>query len=359
MFWSFDKILKEARRHSATDIHLIRGLAPALRVKGEIYSLKGAPLEQVNLEAMLSALLTDKQRQILEKDWHLCFSRHWPEVGRFRASVYYHAGCPEMAIRLCDALIPSREELSLPAVIDELTRKPDGLVLVAGPTGMGKTNTLNYMIDVINRERRAKIVTVEDPVEYVHENQRSIVVQQEVYTDTPSFQQALTHVLRQDPDVIVIGEMRELETMALALTAAETGHLVLATLHTPDIVQAIQRIHSVFPPEQQNHIMFQLANCLQGIIAQNLLARANNNGRILACEICLATPGVRKQLREGNPHMLHNEMLMGKRYQMQTMDTALQDLYQRGEITLEVAQANAREPNAIRQRVSPSGRTEP
>ncbi len=358
MFWSFDKILKEARRHSATDIHLIRGLAPALRVKGEIYSLKGAPLEQVNLEAMLNALLTDKQRQILETEWHLCFSRHWPEVGRFRASVYYHAGCPEMAIRLCDALIRSREELGLPQVIDELTRKPDGLILVAGAAGMGKTTTLNYMIDVINRERRAKIVTVEDPVEFVHENHRSIVVQQEVYTDTPSFQQALFHVLRQDPDVIVIGELRELETMALAMTAAETGHLVLAAIHAPDVVQTIQRLHSVFPPERQNHVMFQLANCLQGIIAQSLLAKAANNGRILASEVCLATPGVRKQLRESNPHMLHNEMLMGKRYQMQTMDMALQDIYQRGDITYEVALANARDPNAIRQRVSPTARTE-
>jgi twitching motility protein PilT len=271
-------------------------------------------------------------------------------VGRFRASLYFHAGCPEMAIRVGDMSIRTREDLRLPTLVDELTRLPDGLVLITGPTGMGKTTTLNYMVDLINRERRAKIVLIEDPVEFVHENRSSIVVQQEVYTDTPSFRQALVHVLRQDPDVVGIGEMRDLETISTALTAAETGHLVLATLHTPDAVQTIQRIYGVFPPEQQTHIMYQLANSLQAIVAQVLLPRADGKGRVLACEVCVATPAVRKHIREGHPHLIINEIQTGRRLQMQTIDGSLLELYQLGEISYDVAVSTARDPNLIRQR---------
>jgi twitching motility protein PilT len=350
MPWSFEKILKGARKLSASDIHLVNGLAPALRIGGEIRLLDGEPLDQEGLSGMVGQLLDQKQRLTLEDTKQLCVSRTWPGIGRFRVTLYYHAGCPEMAIRIGEVAIRSREELRLPAIVDELTRLPDGLLLVTGPTGMGKTTTLNYMVDVINRERRAKIVTIEEPVEYVHDNQNSIVIQQEVLTDTPSFQQALIHVLRQDPDVIVIGEMRDLETIATAVTAAETGHLVLATLHTPDVVQTAQRIYGVFPAQQQNHIQFQLSNSLQAIIAQNLLPRADGKGRVLACEVCVATPAIRKHLREGNAHLLFNEIQLGRRHQMQTMDSVLLDLYQRGEITYDVALSNARDPNTIRQR---------
>jgi twitching motility protein PilT len=350
MSWTLDRILKGARKLAASDIHLIRGVAPAVRITGEIRILEGEPLEEDLLRGLIAELLTKKQHEVLEEHWQLCFSRHWPGVGRFRASVYFHAGCPEMAIRLCEPTIRSREELRLPAFVEELTRLPDGLILVTGPTGMGKTTTLNFMVDVINRERRTKIVTIEDPVEFVHDNRKSIVVQQEVYTDTPNFQEALVHVLRQDPDVIVIGEMRDLETIATALTAAETGHLVLATLHTPDAVQTIQRVYGVFPPEQQNHIQYQLANSLQAILAQNLLPRTDGKGRVLACEVCVATSAVRKHIREGHPHLLLSEMQLGRRHNMQPMDSVLLDLYQRGEITYDVALSNAREPDAIRQR---------
>src|SRR5262245_23384809 len=333
MTWTLDRILRSARKLQASDIHLVRGVAPALRITGDIRLLEGEPLEEELLRGLVETLLTEKQRHTLEGERQLCFSRHWDGVGRFRASVYFHAGCPEMAIRLCESAIRSRDDLHLPPVIDDLTRLPDGLILVTGPTGMGKTTSLNYMIDLINRERRAKIITIEDPVEFVHDNLCSIVIQQEVYTDTPGFQQALTHVLRQDPDVIVIGEMRDLETIATALTAAETGHLVLATLHTPDAVQTIQRIYGVFPADQQNHIQYQLANSLQAILAQNLLPRADGRGRILATEVCIATSAARNHIRAGTPHLLHNEMQLGRRYQMQTMDAVLVDLYQRGEIT--------------------------
>jgi twitching motility protein PilT len=356
MSWTLDKILKGARRHAASDVHLIRGVAPAFRVNGEIRMLDGDPLDEESLRAMLDGLVTAKHRQIFEEQWQLCFSKHWPGVGRFRASVYLHAGCPEMAIRLCESAIRPRDELGLPGVLDELTRLPNGLILITGPTGNGKTTTMNYMVDLINRERRAKIVTIEDPVEFVHENRSSLVVQQEVYTDTPSFRQALTHVLRQDPDVVVIGEMRDLETISTAVTAAETGHLVLATLHTPDAVQTIQRIFSVFPHEQQNNIMYQLANTLQAVVAQCLLPRADGKGLVLASEILIATGAVRKHIREGNSHLLFNEMQMGRKHQMQTMDAILLDLYQRGDITYDVAVSNARDPNTIRQRSNGAAR---
>jgi twitching motility protein PilT len=206
------------------------------------------------------------------------------------------------------------------------------------------------MVDVINRERRAKIVTIEDPVEFVHDNQRSIVIQQEVYTDTPSFNKALVHVLRQDPDIIVVGEMRDLETISSALTAAETGHLVLATLHTPDAVQTIQRVYGVFPPEQQNNVRYQLSNALQAIVAQVLLPRADGKGVILATEICVATPPVRKHIREGDAHVLFSEMQTGRKHNMQTMDQCLLNLYQRGDITYDIAVSHAREPGTIRNR---------
>jgi twitching motility protein PilT len=345
---TLDQILRGSRELGASDIHLVRGVAPAFRVHGEIRLAKVEPLTEEMLRAMLGELLTEQHQRILERDWQLCFSRHWEGVGRFRASIYYHGGCPEMAIRVAESAVRPREALRLPPVIDELTRKPNGLILITGPTGVGKTTTLNYMVDLINRERRCKIITIEDPVEFTHENRNSIIIQQEVHTDTPSFGKALVHVLRQDPDVIAVGEMRDLETIATALTAAETGHLVLATLHTPDAVQTIQRIFGAFPPGQQNHIVYQLSNSLQAIIAQNLLPRADGKGQVLACEICIATPAIRKVIRDGESHLMANEIQMGKKYQMQNMDTALLDLYQRGEITYDTAASCARDPNQFR-----------
>jgi twitching motility protein PilT len=356
MSWTLDKVLKGARRFGASDVHLIRGIAPAFRVNGDIRVTEGEALDEQALRSMIDGLLTEKHREIFARDWQLCFSRHWEGVGRFRASVYLHGGVPEMAIRLCEQAVRSRDQLGLPAVVDELARLPNGLILVTGATGNGKTTTMNYLVDLINRSRRAKIITIEDPVEFVHHNQSSIVVQQEVFTDTPSFRQALTHVLRQDPDVVVIGEMRDLETVTTALTAAETGHLVLATLHTPDAMQTIQRIFSVFPSEQQNNVMYQLANTLQAVLAQRLLPRADGKGQILACEVCIATPAVRKRIREGEPHLLFSEMQMGRKHQMQTLDSALLDYYQRGEISYDAAVSNAREPESIRQRTTGSSR---
>lgn len=348
MTWSFDKILKAARRFNASDIHLVLNVAPILRISGEIRPIEGEPLSGEALQELVYGLLNEQQREKLDRDWQLCVSKEWPEVGRFRMSVYFHSGFPEVSIRLCETSVRSRDELRLPPVLEELTRMPNGLVLITGPTGMGKTTTLNYMVDCINRSRRAKIVTIEDPIEFVHENQRSIVVQQEVMTDVRTFRDALVHVLRQDPDVIVVGEMRNLETIETALIAAETGHLVLATLHTPDCVQTVQRIYSVFPAEQQNSIVAQIANSLRAIIAQKLLPRADGEGQVLASEICIATIAVRNQIRDRSVHLIYNEMQTGRKFQMQTMDSALLELYQRGEITYDVALTNARDPEFIR-----------
>jgi len=345
---SLDQILQGGRELGASDIHLVRGVSPAFRIHGQIRLARHEPLSEEMLRSLLDQLLTDKHKKILEEEWQLCFSKHWPGIGRFRASIYFHGGCPEMAIRVSETEIRTREVLRLPAVIDELTRRPNGLILITGPTGVGKTTTLNYMVDLINRERRAKIVTIEDPVEFVHENRNSIIIQQEVHTDTPSFSKALVHVLRQDPDVIAVGEMRDLETIGTALTAAETGHLVLATLHTPDAVQTIQRIYGAFPSEQQNNIIYQISNSLQAIIAQNLLPRADGKGQVLACVICVATPAIRKLIRDGESHLMNNEIQMGKKFSMQNMDMSLLDLYQRGEITYDTAVSSARDPNAFR-----------
>ena len=348
MAWTMDRIFKGARKFGASDIHLVRGIAPVFRVNGEIRVSEGEALDEPGLRHLVDEILTDRQRQTLAEELQLCFSRQWADAGRYRTSVYFSAGCPELSIRLCETNVRTGEELGLPPAIEELTRLANGLILVTGATGMGKTTTLNYMVDTINNERRCKIVTIEDPVEYVHENCKSIVVQQEVGTDTLSFRKALIHVLRQDPDVVVIGEMRDLETIETALTAAETGHLVLATLHTPDSVQTIQRIFSVFPSEQQNNIVEQLANCLQAIVCQRLLPGADGKSRVLATEICIATPAVRKHIRDREPHVILSDIQMGRKHQMQSMDNALLELYQRAEITYDVCLSNARDHEYVR-----------
>lgn len=351
MAWTLKAILDGARQLKASDVHLVRGLAPVVRVNGEIQICAGKPLDEPVLKQLFEEATNEQLRKAFEEKWQLCFSRFWEKVGRCRLSVYMRTGCPEMSIRLCETVIRSSDVLHIPSVVEELTQLKNGLILVTGPTGAGKTTTLNYMVNMINRQRRVKIVTIEDPIEFVHDNLQSIVIQQEVGTDVHSFQEALIHVLRQDPDVVVIGEMRELVTMETALMAGETGHLVLATLHTPDSIQTIQRIYSVFPAEQQNAIVTQLANSLQAVISQKLLPRADGNGLVLACEICIATPAVRNLIREKKMHQLYTEMQTGRKMQMQTMDTALLELYQEGEITYDIALSHAREQDIIRHAV--------
>jgi twitching motility protein PilT len=341
-------LLRSARKFNASDIHLVVGMPPLFRVDGELVSSKGESITPETASHLAFERLNDAQKARLERDWQLCFSTSFGERDRARVTIYYRNGSPELALRLSEPTIRSREELRLPVVVDELARRPNGLFLITGPTGVGKTTTLHYIIDVINSEYRKKIITIEDPIEYIHVSKRALVIQQEVLTDVPSFRQALVHVLRQDPDVIAIGEMRDPETMYTALMAAETGHLVLATLHTPDAVHCIQRIVAAFAEGQANEVRFMLANTLQGTIAQQLLPDAQGKGRVLCCEVLMGTPGVRHHIRENNAHKLYTELQAGRKYGMVTMDQALLDLYQKGEITYDVAMTAARDPLTIK-----------
>lgn len=341
-------ILAHAHKIQASDIHLVAGISPAYRILGEILLADAPPIPREQLTEVVDSLLNETQRQALERDLELCFSVADDSLNRFRITIYYHAGSPEMSIRRCTTEIPTREQLGLPKIVEELARRRAGLVLVTGPTGVGKTTTLSYMIDLINSERRCKIVTIEDPIETIHRHKRAIIVQQELRSDVRSFSAALRHVLRQDPDVIVVGEMRDLETIETALTAAETGHLVLATLHTPNAQQTIERVVSVFPGQQQNQIIAQLANSLQGVIAQLLLPRADRKGRVLACEILLANAAVRTHIRDNSIHQISSVIQMSRRAGMRSMDSSLAELYERGDISYEMASAHTQDAGALK-----------
>lgn len=339
-----EKLLETAIQWRASDLHLIAGLPAAVRVHGEILFIGADVLTTESLAEMVESLLNPLQREKFEREWELCISFQHAIGGRLRITIYRRNGRPEFSFRFCDGRIHTREELGLPAKIDDFIRKPNGLVLICGPTGAGKTTTLNYMVNLINSERRCKIVTIEDPIEYVHENKRAIVVQQEVLTDTHSFTRALTHVLRQDPDVIVVGEMREPETIATALTAAETGHLVLSTLHSPSVTQAIERITGIFSENIQKQVILQLANSLQGIVVQELLPAADRSRRVLGYEVLTATAAVRNIIRENQLYSLENCLQTSAKEGMITMDNCLLDLYRKTLISYDTALSRARHP---------------
>lgn len=351
-------LLAIAVEKRASDLHLMVGVPPVLRIYGEIVIANGDPLTSDDVHRLVAADLSEAHKHELETTLQLCHSVKMPDLGYFRISIYHEQGELGTAIRIGVTEIKSLEELGLPPVIAELTRKPSGLILVTGPTGSGKTTTLNSMIDLINRDRRCKIIMVEDPIEFVHPNKRSIIVQQELHTDTHSFGQAMVHILRQDPDVIAVGEMRDLETIATALTAAETGHLVISTLHTPDAPQTIDRIVDVFPPSQQNQIRMQLASSIEAVISQQLLPRVDQPGRVLATEVMLATAGVQNIIRESKTQMLHNVITTSQSEQMQSMDRCLEDLYQRGIITYDTALTRMRAPTDFRDRTKRNAVTE-
>jgi twitching motility protein PilT len=345
-------ILTAAREHRASDAHILVGMPPMFRIGGDIVASTGRIVTPEIIAALLCEVITPEQRQRLDREWQLCVSVVTPGLGRCRLTVYRRNGQNELSIRMSEAVIRTRSELRLPAIVDDFARRPHGLIILTGPTGVGKTTTFHYMLDLINAERPTKIVTIEDPVEYVHSFKRSIVAQQEVLTDVMDFTSALRHVLRQDPDVIGIGEMRDRETIYTALMAAETGHLVIATLHTPGAVEVVQRLVSAFPEGQQDEIRFMLANVLQGVVAQVLLPRAAEKGQTLCCEILVATPAVRNHIRENSTHQLYSEIQAGRRHGMVTMDQGLLDLYQQGEIAYDTAITQARRPEDIRKRAS-------
>jgi twitching motility protein PilT len=350
-----DRLLAQSAEIGASDLHLITGVPPAFRVNGEIIFADTDALSPEQVTFMAHCLMNDRQREKFGEDWQLCISLLHPAAGRVRATFYQRNGCVETSLRFCGEHIPARDDLGLPPKIDEMARKPNGLFLVTGPTGSGKTTTLNYLVDLINTERRCKIVTIEDPIEFVHHNKRGIIVQQEVLTDVKSFNQALTHVLRQDPDVIVVGEMRDHEAIATALTAAETGHLVLATMHSPNGSLALERMIGVFEGNAQKQIVLQLANSLQGIIAQDLLPSADRTRRVLAYELLVASGAVRNLIREGQLHQMENIIQTGGREGMVLMDNCLYDLYCKCLISYDTALSRARLPDRIRQRNERNG----
>jgi twitching motility protein PilT len=320
---------------------------PAFRVNGEIIIADEDALTEAEITLMADRLLNQQQKAKFEQEWELCISLLHSAAGRVRVTFYRRNGHPELSLRFCGERIATREELGLPDRIDELTRRPNGLVLVTGPTGAGKTTTLNYLVDRINSERRCKIVTIEDPIEFVHQNKRAIVVQQEVLSDVHSFNRALVHVLRQDPDVIVVGEMRDFEAISTALTAAETGHLVLATMHSPSAAHALERIIGVFEGSAQRQIILQLSNALQGVISQDLLPAADRTRRVLAYELLVANGAVRNLIRENQLHQMENTLQTGRKEGMVLMDNCLHELYCKCLISYDTAVSRARHPDRI------------
>jgi twitching motility protein PilT len=344
-----DDLLRRVVDLGASDLHLTVGRPPTSRVAGELRPLDGdGVLDAATTHALVDAALTEPDRARFAAARELDTAYAVAGVGRFRVAAFVQRGSVGAVFRVIPMAIPPLESLELPSFVPTLARAPRGLVLVTGPTGSGKSTTLAALLDRINRERALHIVTVEDPIEFLHHHRRSVVNQREVGSDTPSFGSALRHVLRQDPDVVLVGEMRDLETIAMALTAAETGHLVLASLHTQDAPGAVDRIIDVFPPGQQAQIRIQLVATLRAVVAQQLVPRRDGHGRAVACEVLVATPAVRNLIREAKLHQLPSVMQSGSQFGMQTMDQALAALVRDGVVDADVAAERSHDPDGFR-----------
>ena len=344
------ELLKITIQKKASDLHLTENSPPILRIDGKLVFVEDAQLlKKDELKKSIYGMLTDNQKEKFERDRELDFSLSLEGMERFRVNVHIQRGSVEAAFRRIPQFVPSIQDLGLPPAIIGFARRPSGLVLITGPTGSGKTTTLAAMIEVINKERACMIMCIEDPIEYIHRNKKAVIKQREVYSDTNSFAEALKRCLRQDPDVIVVGEMRDLETISTALTAAETGHLVLATLHTPDAPQTIERIIDVFPAHQQQQVRLQLSACLQGVASQILLPQASGEGRALASEILVATPAVRNLIRERSVEQIPTSIQTGIQYGMHTMDMSLKLLYEAGIVSYEDAYAQVKNTEEFQQ----------
>lgn len=329
-------LLEEMIERDASDLHITAGQRPKVRIDGEITN---ASFERVlnpkdTLQVAYS-VLTENQKKRFEQEDELDFSFGIQDLARFRGNCFKQRGCVSLVIRQIPIVVKTFDELGLPPILDELTKRPRGLVLVTGPTGSGKSTTLAAMIDRINRQRRAHIITIEDPIEFVHKHQNCIVNQREVGTDTPSFGSALKYALRQDPDVVLVGEMRDLETISAALTIAETGHLAFATLHTNSAAESINRVIDVFPSHQQAQVRAQLAFVLEGVVTQTLLQKASGKGRAMASEVMIATPAIRALIRDDKVHQILSAMQAGKKHGMNTLADSLYTLYMQREVALE------------------------
>ena len=345
-------ILLEVLERGASDLHLSVGAPPAVRLDGELTPLDYPRLGANDTRELVYSILSQDQRQRLENDWEMDFSYSVPGRARFRVNAYFQRNSLGAAFRLIPVEIPRLDELGLPQILHELTRKARGFVVVTGPTGSGKSTTLAAMIDEINETRQQHIMTIEDPIEFLHRHKKCIVNQREVGADTKGFERALKSVLRQDPDIILVGEMRDTETMATALTAAETGHLVFATLHTQDALQTIDRIVDVFPPHQQEQIRVQLSTTLMGVCSQQLLPRRDGAGRVVACEVLIPTPAVRHLIRDAQTHQIPTAIQMGRSFGMQSMDDALADLVRRGRLSRELALHHCSDADTFQRQVA-------
>ncbi|HXE58619.1 MAG TPA: type IV pilus twitching motility protein PilT [Gemmatimonadales bacterium] len=339
-------LLEEMLEKEASDLHITAGERPKLRVDGEIVDASVTEvLTPKDTLQLAYSVLTENQKKRFETEDELDFSFGIQNLARFRGNVFKQRGCVAMVIRMIPFSVRTFQDLGLPPVVAKLAERPRGLVLVTGPTGSGKSTTLAAMIDKINKERRGHILTVEDPIEFIHRHQRCIINQREVGTDTKSFANALKYALREDPDVILVGEMRDLETIQATLTIAETGHLALATLHTNSAAESINRIIDVFPSNQQSQVRAQLAFVLEGVITQTLLPKAKGRGRVMAAEIMVATPAIRALIRDDKIHQIQTAIQAGKKWGMQTMNDALYQLYLAREVAKDECLAVSPDPN--------------
>jgi twitching motility protein PilT len=352
---SVQELLSQVISLDASDLHVTAAAHPTVRLHGDLKPLtQYPPLQPEQLRRMIYAILTQRQRERFEQELELDLSYSLPGKGRFRVNVYFQRDAVGAAFRLIPFSIRTTQELGLPPNVEEFARLPRGLVLVTGPTGSGKSTTLAALIDIVNTELEVHIMTVEDPIEYLHRHKRAIVNQREVGSDTQSFANALKHVLRQDPDVVLVGEMRDLETIQTAITAAETGHLVFATLHTQDAPQTIDRIIDAFPSFQQQQVRVQLSTTLQGIVTQQLLQTWDGKGRVAAAEVMVATPAIRNLIRESKVHQIYSAMQAGGRYGMRTMDQALAHLVREGKISMELARQRCHDAQELERLVTGS-----
>lgn len=354
-----DELLRSMVQKGSSDLHLCVGVPPIVRVDGQLVPLPYTALTAAESQRIIYDILTDEQIRRFEEDLELDCSYSVKNLSRFRLNVYRDKGACAAAFRTIPMKIPTMKDLQLPRVLEALTRRPRGLILVTGPTGSGKSTTLAAMIGQINNERSQHIITIEDPIEYLHTHKYSIINQREVGMDTRGFNNALRASLREDPDVILVGEMRDLETMQIAVTCAETGHLVFATLHTNSAAQTVDRMVDVFPPGQQEQIRFQLSNNLEAVICQQLLPRAGMPGRVCAMEIMIATPAIRNLVREAKSHQIPSSIQTGAQFGMQTMDQHLRDLYLQGTITYDDAISRAMSPDELKKMIESPQSTQP
>ncbi len=355
-----DDMLRVVVEKGASDLHLCVGVPPIIRVDGQLLPLNYEKLNPLVSQRMMYDILSDEQIQKFEANWELDCSYALGRVARFRVNVYKDKGSVAGAFRLIPTKIPTIRDLGLPMVLEDLTRRPRGMIIVTGPTGSGKSTSLAAMINQINNERSLHIITIEDPIEYLHQHKYSVINQREVGQDTKEFANALRAALREDPDVILVGEMRDLETMSNAIRAAETGHLVFATLHTNSAASTVDRIVDSFPANQQDQIRLMLSNSLEAVLCQQLMPRAGMPGRVCAMEVMVATPAIRNLIREAKSHQITSIIQTSANVGMQTMDQHLRELYQRGIITYDDAMMRAMNPEELKKMIaaptSPNGR---